>query len=147
MLIDFQPFDRRRSLALSFAKARDIAKASLLVSALWVAETTSQPAAAGWSPQIPNASMLSTITFAARSMRFPYDGSGPAIGLVLPVRHCGGNPTCRPQPVANRPEMQRSHTSTGRKLLPFFVQARCIVPRNVKDSRRCRRGRARLARA
>jgi hypothetical protein len=34
-------------LALSAASARDIAKASALLSALWVAEMTSQPAAAG----------------------------------------------------------------------------------------------------
>src|SRR6478672_5253486 len=91
MLIDFQPLDRRRSLALSAAKARDIAKASLLVSALWVAEITSQPAAAGWRPQIANARTPSTTIFAARSMLSPNDRSGPAIGLVLPVQQGAGN--------------------------------------------------------
>src|SRR5262249_57594262 len=80
ILMRLQPRLRRSSSALLSARARDMCKASPLVSALWVAEMTSQSSAAtaARGHEAAKARMPSTTPLAALSMLFPGQGTRPA---------------------------------------------------------------------
>src|SRR5262249_34404935 len=85
ILMRLQPRLRRSSSALLSARARDMCKASPLVSALWVAEMTSQSSAA--TAARGHEAAKARIPSAALSMLFP--GQGTRLATVCFAKAAG----------------------------------------------------------